>query len=298
MSEMQRVITFATGKGGTGKTSCAVNVAGLAAAAGWRTLLIDLDSQGNCGHDLGYGWNGRSDEGAGLVNCLVSGEALKPVLSDVRPNLDVIPGGSRLDDLDDLVAGRERRGDDGVSLLRDALRPLAPEYDLVIIDTPPSRRSALVLSALMAARWIVVPTKSDRSSIEGLRKLAEQVVAVRDRNPDLEVLGAVLFGIGSSATVLRQHAADDVRNVLGDAAPLFESVIRHAQAVADDSREKGRLVYELAEVVHNAEPYWIALKEGRRPQRVPGTAPALAEDYALLAQEMLTRIAELEEPSA
>lgn len=54
MTNLSRVITFATGKGGTGKTSCAANVAGLAAQAGWRTLLIDLDSQANLGHDLGF----------------------------------------------------------------------------------------------------------------------------------------------------------------------------------------------------------------------------------------------------
>lgn len=295
MSEMQRVIAFATGKGGTGKTSCAANVAGLAAAAGWKTLLIDLDSQANLGHDLGYGWDGRGDDGAHLVNTLMTGGELSPVITNVRPNLDAIPGGSRLDDLDDVVSGRERRGEDGVSILRDALRGIAADYDLVVIDTPPSRRSALVLLALVAARWIVIPTRSDRSSVEGLRKLAEQVVAVRSTNPDLEVLGAVLFAVGSSATVVRRNAIDDVRGVLGDAAPLFDSIIRQAEAAAGEAREKGRLVHELAAVVHDAEPYWKALKEGRRPERVPGTAPALAEDYVLLTQEILTGIANAEQ---
>lgn len=295
MSEMQRVIAFATGKGGTGKTSCAANVAGLAAAAGWKTLLIDLDSQANLGHDLGYGWDGRGDDGAHLVNTLMTGGQLAPVITNVRPNLDAIPGGSRLDDLDDVVSGRERRGEDGVGILRDALRGIVGDYDLVVIDTPPSRRSALVLLALVAARWIVIPTRSDRSSVEGLRKLAEQVVAVRSTNPDLEVLGAVLFAVGSSATVVRRNAIDDVRGVLGDAAPLFDSIIRQAEAAAGEAREKGRLVHELAAVVHDAEPYWKALKEGRRPERVPGTAPALAEDYVLLTQEILTGIANAEQ---
>lgn len=295
MSEMQRVIAFATGKGGTGKTSCAANVAGLAAAAGWKTLLIDLDSQANLGHDLGYGWDGRGDDGAHLVNTLMTGGELSPVITNVRPNLDAIPGGSRLDDLDDVVSGRERRGEDGVGILRDALRGIVGDYDLVVIDTPPSRRSALVLLALVAARWIVIPTRSDRSSVEGLRKLAEQVVAVRGANPDLEVLGAVLFAVGSSATVVRRNAIDDVRGVLGDAAPLFDSIIRQAEAAAGEAREKGRLVHELAAVVHDAEPYWKALKEGRRPERVPGTAPALAEDYVLLTQEILTGIANAEQ---
>lgn len=298
MTELHRVITFATGKGGTGKTSCSANVAGLSAAAGWRTLLVDLDSQANIGHDLGYHWEGKGDDGDHLVNTLVSGGQLAPVLAGVRPNLDVIPGGSRLDDLDDLVSGRERRGQPGRTLLRSAMTHLAPDYDLVVIDTPPSRRSPLVLLALAAARWIVVPTKSDRSSIEGLRKLGEQIATARDTNPDLEVLGAVLFDVGSSATVIRRNAVEDVTDSLGGAAPLFDSVIRHAEQVAVSSREKGRLVHELAEVVHNAEPYWKALRDGRRPERIAGSAPALAEDYALLTEEILKRIASAETKEA
>lgn len=296
----QRVIAFATGKGGAGKTSCAANVAGLAAAAGWRTLSIDLDPQGNLGHDLGYAWTGQSDGGAHIVSALMGGTELRPVLNDVRPRLDVICGGNRLDDMEDMIAGRERRGEGGVTLLRDALAPLAVDYDLVVIDTPPSRRSALVLLALTAARWIVAPTKSDRSSIEGLRKLGEQADLVRRNNPDLELLGSVLFGVGSAATVIRDNAAQDVEAVLGGAAPRFNAIIRHAEAPATDAREKGRLIHELAEVVHDAEPYWKALKEGRRPVRVPGTAPALAEDYVLLTQEILAGIAPdpaLEEPA-
>ena len=294
MTVLNRVIVFATGKGGTGKTSCATNVAGLAAAAGWQTLLIDLDPQKTVGHDLGYEWEGLGDEGKHLVDTLVTEGQLAPVLRRVRPNLDVVPGGSRLDDLEDVVSGRMRRGEEGRALLRDALRDVAGDYDLIIIDTPPTRRSALVTLALASARWVVVPTRSDRSSIEGLRKLGEQIRDIRDINAEVEVLGAVLFAVGSSSNVVRANAIEDVTDALAGVAPLFESVIRHAESVAAQSREKGRLVHELAEVVHDAEPFWVALREGRRPERVPGSAPSLAEDYAVLAQELLNRIDQME----
>lgn len=298
MSELSRVIVFATGKGGTGKTSCAANVAGLAAQAGMRTLLIDLDSQANLGFDLGYADSENADGGAHMVQTLVAKGTLTPVLTNVRPNLDVIPGGSELDDLEELVLARQRRGQEGRTMLRDALLGIVDDYELIIIDTPPSRRSALVLLALAAARWIVIPTKSDRASIKGLSVLAEQVVGIREVNPDIDVLGAVLFGMGTAASVRRRFAAEDVRNVLGDSELLFQSIIRHAEAAADDAREKGKLVYELAEVVHSAEPYWKALKEGRSPTRVAGSAPALAEDYVLLTDELLKRIGAAEEAEA
>lgn len=293
MNELSRVIVFATGKGGTGKTSCAANVAGLAAQAGMKVLLIDLDSQGNLEFDLGY--VDKGDEGKHLVSTLLTDGVLEPVLKNVRPNLDVIPGGGKLDELEDLVLGRERRGEDGSILLANALKPLATDYDLIIIDTPPSKRSALVMLALAAARWIVIPTKSDRASIKGLSVLADQVVRIREVNPTIDVLGAILFGMGSAATVRRRFAADDVRSVLGDSALLFESIIRHAEAAAGDAREKGKLIHELAEVVHNAEPWYVALKAGRRPERPAGSSLALCDDYVLFADELIKRIGAAEE---
>ncbi|GAB2864642.1 ParA family protein [Nocardioides pacificus] len=298
-SNLSRVVTFANGKGGAGKTTCSVNVAGLSAAAGWRTLLIDLDPQANAGHDLGYNWPDESghvgtDHGAHLVNALTNGQQLAPVLAAVRENLDVICGGARLDDLEDIIAGRSRRTEDTRQLLADALTPIAADYDLIVIDTPPTRPVLLQL-ALAASRWVVVPTKSDRGSIEGLRALADQIVRVRATNPEIAILGAVLFDTGTSATRIRSNAADDIRSVLGGAGELFESVIRHAEGVAVEARERGRLVHEIAAAVSDAEPWWVALKEGRRPERLPGSAPALADDFVMLTQEILQRIAQHEE---
>lgn len=293
VTDLSRVVTFANGKGGAGKTSCATQVAGLAAAAGWRTLVIDLDPQGNVGHDLGYGWAEAGDDGQHLVDALVLDKPLQPVLTDVRPNLDAVSGGAALDDLEDVVSGRIRRQKDFRGLLANALAPLATGYDLIVIDTPPTRPSLLQL-ALAATRWIVVPTRPDRSSIEGLRTLATQIVAARATNPAIEILGSVLFDSGSSATVVRRHAADDIRAALDGAAPLFDSVIRHSESAAVEARERGILIHELAEQVNDAEPYWKALQEGRRPTRVPGSAPALAEDYVGLCQEILAGITEHE----
>lgn len=292
-TELARVVTVANGKGGVGKSTTACNVAGLAAVAGWRVLLIDFDPQGNAGHILGYRWQGRSDGGRHLVDTLITGQPLAPLLRDVRPNLDVVPGGEELDSLEDLLAGKIKRGQDVHELFARALAPIASDYDLIVLDTPPTRPLLLRL-ALGATKWIVVPTRPGRTSIEGLRALALELEVVRRTNPNVELLGALLYDVETSATVIRRNALEDITAALGGAAPVFNNVIRHALSPVCESEEKGLLVHEIAERVDSAEPYWKALQEGRKPTRVPGSAPALAEDFVLLTQEILTAVDERE----
>jgi len=99
-AQLGRVVAIANGKGGVGKTSLATTLAGLAAKAGYRILLIDLDPQGNVGEDLGYTGAGTGDDGAGLVASLASKTPLVVTLPQTRSGVDVICGGERLDDDD------------------------------------------------------------------------------------------------------------------------------------------------------------------------------------------------------
>jgi len=293
-SSLDRVVVVANGKGGVGKTTTACNVAGLAAAAGWRTLLVDMDPQGNDGHLLGYRWAGESDDGKLLVEALSDGKPLTPLLRQIRPNLDVIAGGEELDTLEDVLIGRVKRGREVHRLFADALAPLAENYDIIMVDTPPTRPVLLRL-ALGAARWIVVPTRPGRTSIEGLRALASEIEAARSVNPTLELLGAVLYDVEAGASTIRRNAVQDIEALLGGAAPMFQTIVRHALAPAVESEEKGLLIHEIAERASDAEPYWKALQEGRKPTRVLGSAPALAEDLALLTQEIFLAIAAREQ---
>lgn len=265
---LPQTIAFINGKGGVGKTSVTANVSALAAKSGWRVLAIDLDSQGNLGRDLGYLTNGSSDSGAGLLDAVMRGRPLQP-LHDVRPNLDVVAAGDETDDLANMLAGRRTRDPDSLRALDAALRPLAATYNLITIDCPP-HVGVLQDAALDTCRHVVVPTTFDDGSLDGLTRVAKRFAEATSRNPDLELLGVVLFNFSSSATAVIREVREEIEKGLGQAAPILGRPIRSAQRAAYDMRKRGILAHE-----YEGGP---ALSDA---------APGLAGDYQLLTTELL-----------
>lgn len=300
---LSRVVVVANGKGGAGKTSVAVHLAGLAAVAEWRVLLIDLDPQGDAGRCIVQGWphsedpEHASDDGDRLFKAIADGQDLVPTINQVRPGLDFVGGGARLDAMEDVVTGNARRAQDSTILLARALARVADDYDLIVIDTPPTRPMLLQL-ALAAARWLVIPTRSDRMSISGLHTLTRDVESARRINPTVEVLGAALVAVGTQASTVRSRALDDIGAVLEGIAPTFHTVVRYAEASANETPEMGLLAHELADRAGGAEPWYAALREGRVPTRIIGSMSHLAGDYVRLSNEILRRIAAREEEEA
>jgi chromosome partitioning protein len=273
------------GKGGVLKTTLSANLAGLVAASGWRVLLVDLDPQANVEDDLGC--RGRSDNGAGLLDAVLSGESLR-VVEDVRPNLDWVPAGERTTDLLHILTMRMATGtDDQIGRLDAALRTVAERYNLVILDCPP-RDPVLHRLAFQAAHFVVIPTKPDVSSIKGLAGVFKPFVAARATNPDLEVLGVVLGPIAVAATALERGVRAQLADLLGDDVHVFSTTIREATAAATDCRRLGKLVHEYEEAARQAQP-WYANRSGERFSRA---ASGLAGDYESLAAEIVARYAE------
>lgn len=296
-SRLARVVCTASGKGGVQKTSLTANTAGLAAAAGHRTLVVDLDPQGDISDDLGYFGDPRLDEGQHLATAMATGAPLKAVLPAVRPNLDVVPGGEFLADVKGMLLARQSRGAAKFDLLARSLGPLADAYDLIFIDTPPTD-DMLQLLALRAARWLLIPTRADTSSIRAIQTIAQRTAEARADGHLLDILGVVLVGVPTAANRVRQDAQADIERLLGGVAPLFSGGIRDSAAVARQTRDKGILAHELAEQVEGAEPFWKSLRDGVTPHRLPGTAPALANDYVKVAEQVLRRIDALENEGA
>lgn len=298
---LERTISVINGKGGTGKSSVTVNVGGLVAAAGYRVLIVDLDPQGNTGRDLGVTGTPNDDQGAALFAAAATGAPLRPVV-DVRSRLDLVCGGDQIEEMVGALDARASRVGQSavVGAIRDALAPTAPGYDLILLDCPPGGQK-LHRMALTASQYALIPTKSDAASLDGLVKVAHLFADVTaSSNPDLQLLGVVLFGIGTASKRIARDARAAVARDLGDPGLVFTATIRHAEAAAVAGRDRGQLMHELEEALPGERrAYFEHLRRrgsGRHREddpapRIAASSATLAADYQALAAEVLDRVA-------
>lgn len=305
--KLRRVIAVANRKGGVGKTSVTTNVAGVCADAGYKVLVLDLDQQGNAGDDLGTRGTEFDDGGASLFSALVMDQPLEPKRS-IRPNLDFIPAGSHTSALTDSLTGKTGRGEDPSYLLAKRLAAIADQYDVILIDCPPGE-AVLQTLALVAARWVLVPTQPDDGSLQGLAQLAERVVMTQQKNETLAPLGVVLFPVVKSGTKMQAEVREKLSRIMGDAAPVFTSTIRFAQAAGVDARSRGQLAIELARDAQGQDRFaWTKVLKAKQsgdevdevaaPKRLAESAGTLAGDYLELTAEILQTLAEQEQIAA
>ena len=245
-SALQRVCAIINGKGGVGKTTLTANLGGLLALGGWHVLLVDLDFQGDLGRDLGYRGTDRDDDGNGLSKALQFTDDPPRILRDVRPNLDIISGGSQVEGAAAALSAKSARMGPQAAHLSVAamLSHVAGDYDIVLLDCPPSNE-VIQSAAVAAARYVVIPTRTDSAGIDGLASTAARFDGVIDLNPDLDLLGVIIFDSGTSATTVRADAARDIAARLGVEHAedlIFTGYVRHAEAVARAARDKGLLV--------------------------------------------------------
>lgn len=300
---LSRVIAVSNGKGGVLKTTITANIGGLLAASGSRVLLVDLDPQGNLAEDLGFTGSERDDRGAALADALQTGGryGATPVRA-IRENLDVFVGGPELERASAYLVTRGSQSETTQLALARVLAPIAADYDLVLIDCPPGEE-ALQTAAMGAAKWVLVPVKSDASSRRGFEAVANRLELVRGQhdgvtgyNPEVGLLGVVLVGVGTNSTAIRREARH--RIVGEDAAAsrdVFESTIRHSEATAQATRETGQLVHELDDQVSRA-PKWYQIRRGEAtaPEFAPRSATNVADDLQAVTEELVARLASAE----
>ena len=211
MTVLANAIAVSNGKGGVGKTTLSANLAVGAAMSGWKVLAVDLDPQGNLVGDLGV----EGDDGESLRRAMLLSDATQLNIIEAREGVDVVPGGLAMRDAWLLTSEHARSDDAALGQLGDLLAPVAATYDLVVFDTPPAAGHVAVDVALSVAQSIVVPTRPDAASIDGLALTAQACAAARTRNPGLRVLGVAVFGLGAGDKAMRRKLYGDLDELLG-----------------------------------------------------------------------------------
>jgi len=279
-------------------TSITANVGGQLAAAGYRVLEIDLDVSGNLKLDLGYTSNPGDTEGKGIFEAVWEQQPLV-VIPGVRDNLDVVPGGRHLELLTAVAnspAVADLPGGSVPEAFAAAVADIAGDYDVAIIDCAPGH-SVLQDMALAAARYLLIPTRTDAAGWDGLRMIGPRVRKARQTNSDLTYLGVVLFGHQSNATRVRRNTYARLAEV-SDRVPLFDAFVRYSETAAHDCRARGQLAHELASDAKlvAAQRFQALRAVGTElPPALSQTAGSLAGDYFALAREVLDRITAAEQ---
>ena len=218
-----RVVTVINQKGGVGKTTSVINIAAQIALRGHKVLVIDADSQGNCATGLGVDKSKVRTTTRDLIlnpECAVDSRHATAV-----EGVHMIVGDKTLVGLEQEMLrqlGRERR-------LTEALAPLLPHYDIVMIDTPPSL-GLVTINALVASDGVVIPVQTEYFALEGLAMLAGTIREVRGLlNPRLGVDGVMLTM--HAPTTLNQQVANEVKEAFPEL--IIEPPIRRNIKLAE-----------------------------------------------------------------
>jgi chromosome partitioning protein len=269
---MSRVIAIANQKGGVGKTTTAINLGAGLAVAERRTLVVDMDPQGNATSGLGLD---RATLAGSVYDVLVDGQDVDELR--VRrvhfPFLDVLPSSQDLVGAEVELVGRPRRE----LLLRAALEPIRDDYSYVLLDCPPSL-GLLTLNTLAAADTVLIPIQCEFYALEGLSQLLNTVRLVQQNlNPELEVEGVLLTMYDQRLNLSRQ-VAEEAKEYFG--SRVFESVIpRNVRLAEAPSFGKPIVLYDILSA--GAQSYLALAKEiiGQdQARRRPPVAAAGGED--------------------
>ncbi len=242
---MGKTIAITNQKGGVGKTTTSVNLSAAMGAQGMRVLLVDIDPQGNSTGGLGV--NKRQVELSSYDLLLGNVPAQDIVIHTAFQSLDVIPANIQLAGAEIELVELERRE----SNLKNALLPIADQYDYIFIDCPPSL-GIITLNALCAADTLLVPIQCEYYALEGLSQLMVTVKSVKKLYNETLELEGVLLTMYDGRLNLTQQVVGEVKRFFP--RKVFSTVIPRTVRLSEapsfgqpilyfDRNSKGALAY-------------------------------------------------------
>lgn len=201
---MAIVISITNQKGGVGKTTTAVNLAYYISKTGKKTLLIDFDPQGNATSGLGID---KQNLNLTMADVAMESNALDEVIIPTNyKDFFLAPSTPCLADIEVQLAAADRR----FSRLKNAIEASKGNYDVIIIDCPPSL-SLLTVNGLIAAKYVLLPVQAEFYALEGLGQLLETMKLIRRAmNPTLDLLG-VLPTMMDTRTTLSGQVHEEIK---------------------------------------------------------------------------------------
>ena len=219
---MTRIISIANQKGGVGKTTTAINLASLLAAAEKKTLLIDIDPQSNSSSGLSIVKHNPS-----IYDVLIGNADVKDVIIEsYMPFLDLLPSninlvGAEIEMVD--LPNRE-------TILKNSISEVYERYDYIIVDCPPSL-GLLTLNALTASTSVLIPVQCEYFALEGLGQLLNTIKIVKQYfNTNLLIEG-VLLTMFDTRLRLSHQVAEEVRKYFGD--KVYNTVINRNVRISE-----------------------------------------------------------------
>ena len=244
---MAQKIAVLSQKGGTGKTTAVRHLTDVFRRTGLSVLAVDLDPQGNLSDYFDV-----EPDVEPTIGDVLTGRAS----ATAAVHSDILPANLTLAEAELALAGKMGRE----LTLRKALKQVERDYDIVMIDCPPSL-GLLTVNALVAADYALLSAEAQYFALQGVEQALEVIELARDSlNPDLEWLG-VLFNIADMRTVHSREAYDGLREHVGD--KLLQTTVRQSIAYAESAERA------------------ISILDHR---------PDLGADYVALADELLARL--------